>query len=431
MLAIQTLLTITILVLFFAKFRLGLCVYIAYIFLVPYCNINIGGLSLGWNLINTALLLAYCIDCSRKYGKIHFVYKPFIPFFILYGLLLLEMLFQDGVPIEYAINKWRLDLFNLILPIVVFSASQYDYKIGKHSLVTMVLVCIVVIVYAFVLMPLQGINPYIVELANINNAELLEAQFGDQSNRLMIKISSTFTHPMTFGAFLGMAAVYIYSYVANKKNVVLLCVLVGLLSCIFFCGIRTPIAALFITIAVYLLQKKNFKAFFRALMLGVIGYFIIIQFPALSETILSMTSRSSSEVGGSSIEMRLEQLDAAFDEVRNCMVFGKGYGYNSYYWTIHGTHPRLYSFESLIFVILCNYGLVGFLIWGIMFYKIFRFSKQMREKSLGLFIILLLTYYISFTCITGEYGYMKYFLLFYSLLIINRQTQYKSQNKIW
>ena len=341
------------------------------------------------------------------------------------------MLFQDGVPIEYAINKWRLDLFNLILPIVVFSASQYDYKIGKHSLVTMVLVCIVVIVYAFVLMPLQGINPYIIELANINKAELLEAQFGDQSNRLMIKISSTFTHPMTFGAFLGMAAVYIYSYVANKKNVVLLCVLVGLLSCIFFCVIRTPIAALFITIAVYLLQKKNFKAFFRALMLGVIGYFIIIQFPALSETILSMTSRSSSEVGGSFIEMRLEQLDAAFDEVRNCMVFGKGYGYNSYYWTIHGTHPRLYSFESLIFVILCNYGLVGFLIWGIMFYKIFRFSKQMREKSLGLFIILLLTYYISFTCITGEYGYMKYFLLFYSLLIINRQTQYKSQNKIW
>ena len=64
-----------------------------------------------------------------------------------------------------------------------------------------------------------------------------------------------------------------------------------------------------------------------------------------------------------------------------------------------------------------------------MFYKIFRISKQMREKSLGLFIMLLITYYISFTCITGEYGYMKYFLLFYSLLIINRQTKYKFQNK--
>ena len=429
MLAVQTLLTVTILVLFFVKFRIGLCVYIAYIFLVPYCSINIGGLSLGWNLMNTALLLAYCINCNRKFGKIQFSYKPFIPFFILYGLLLMEMPFQDGVPMEFAIDKWRLDVFNLILPIVVFSTSQYDNKIGKHSLVTMVLVCIVVIVYAFILIPLQGLNPYIMELANINNAELLEAQFGDQSNRLMIKISSTFTHPMTFGAFLGMAVVYIYSYIGNNKNVVLLCVLVGLLSCIFFCGIRTPIAALFITIAVYLLQKKNFKTFLYASMIGVIGYFIIIQFPALSETILSMTDSDGSDVGGSSIEMRLEQLDAAFSEVQDCMAFGKGYGYNSYYWSIHGTHPRLYSFESLVFVILCNYGLVGFLICGIMFYKIFRISKQMREKSLGLFIMLLITYYISFTCITGEYGYMKYFLLFYSLLIINRQTKYKFQNK--
>lgn len=429
MLTIQTLLTVVILILFFVKFRIGLCVYIAYIFLVPYCNINIGGLSLGWNLMNTALLIAYCIDCNRKYGKVHFAYKPFIPFFILYGLLLMEMLFQDGVPMGYAINKWRLDIFNLILPAVVYSSSQYDYKISKYSLVTMTLVCIVVIVYAFILIPLQGINPYIMELANINNADLLEAQFGDQSNRLMVKISSTFTHPMTFGAFLGMAAVYIYSYVANKKNVVLLCILVGLFSCIFFCGIRTPIAALFITIAVYLLLKKDFKAFLYVSVLGVIGYFIIIQFPALSETILSMTDHNSSEVGGSSIEMRLEQLDAAFDEVRNCMVFGKGYGYNSYYWSIHGTHPRLYSFESIVFVILCNYGLVGFLIWGVMFYKMFKFSKQTQEKSLKLFIMLLITYYISFTCITGEYGYMKYFLLFYSLLIIKRQTQHKFQNK--
>ena len=72
MLAVQTLLTVTILVLFFVKFRIGLCVYIAYIFLVPYCSINIGGLSLGWNLMNTALLLAYCINCNRKFGKIQF-----------------------------------------------------------------------------------------------------------------------------------------------------------------------------------------------------------------------------------------------------------------------------------------------------------------------------------------------------------------------
>lgn len=420
MLAIQTFLTILILILFFVKFRIGLCAYIAYIILIPYCNLQIGGLSFSWNLVNTALFLAYCIDCSRKCGKIQFAYKPFIPFFVLYGLLAAEMPFQDGVPFSFAINSWRLDLFNLILPIVLFSVSQYDNRICKYTFVTMVFACIIVVVYAFSLIPLQGINPYVMGMAEVNNAEILESQFGEQANRLMLKISSVFTHPMIFGVFLGMALVYFFTCFSNKRNIISLCVMAGLLSCIFFCGIRTPIAALFITVTMYLLIRRNFKSFFFVFVIGIIGYFIIIQIPELAETILSIADRGSSEVGGSSLEMRLEQLDAAFDEVRNCMMFGKGYAYTSYYWSIHGTHPRLYSFESLVFVILCNYGLMGFLIWGLMFYKLFKISKQIGVKSLGIFIILLITYYISYTCITGEYGYIKYLLLFYALLLINR-----------
>lgn len=38
-------------------------------------------------------------------------------------------------------------------------------------------------------------------MAQINNAELREAQFGEQTARLMTKISSVFTHPMIFGLF--------------------------------------------------------------------------------------------------------------------------------------------------------------------------------------------------------------------------------------
>lgn len=425
MLFIQTLLTGLILLFFFLKFRIGLCVYIAYIFIVPYCNLNIGGVSFSWNLINTALLLAYCIDCKRRCGKIRFVYKPFIPFFLLYGLLLLEMPFQSGVPIDSAFNMWRLDIFNMILPIIMLSASQYDKNIGKDGLITMIFVCVVVIVYAFLLIPLQGVNPYIMELARINNVDIMDAQFGEQSTRLMIKISSVFTHPMTLGAFLGMAAVYVFSqlYYSNNKRIVLLSVLVGLFSCIFICGIRTPIASLFITVAVYLLLKRNFKVFIYASLIGIVCYYIIIQIPALTGTISSIIDSDSSNVGGSSIDMRLSQLDAAFDEVRDCMIFGKGYGYNSYYWSMYGTHPRLYSFESLVLVILCNYGMVGFLIWGIMFYKVFKISKKMNLKSSNIYIAILIVYYISFTCITGEYSYMKYLLIFYSLIIINAYLQ--------
>lgn len=426
---IQTLLTIIILAAFFLRFRLGLCIYIAYIFTVPYCNLNIGGVSFGWNLINTTLLLAYCIDCKRKCGKIQFAYKPFMPFFLFYGLLLIEMLFQDGVPITYALNQWRLDLFNLILPVVMLSTSLYDSKFWKNGLITIIYVSTIIIAYAFFLIPLQGINPYIMELARINGADIMDAQFGEQSDRLMIKISSVFTHPMTFGAFLGMAAVYIFSQISyHNKRVVLLIVLVGLFSCIFICGIRTPIVSLFITATAYLLIKRKFKTFVYAFLIGIFCYYIIIQVPALAGTISSIVDSSSTNVGGSSIDMRLSQLDAAFDEVRDCIMFGKGYGYNSYYWSVNGTHPKLYSFESLIFIIICNYGMVGFLIWGFLFYKVYKSSKLGLNSS-NIYVIMLIIYYISFTCITGEYGYMKFFLIFYSLTISNIYSQrYKHIN---
>lgn len=428
MLLIQTLLTISILVLFFLRFRIGLCAYIAYMFLVPYCSLNVGGVPFSWNLINSVLLIAYCFDCTRKCGRIHFAYKPFIPFFLLYGLLLLEMLFQYGVPLGYAMTSWRLAVFDLILPIVVMSVSQYDNKIVEYSFVTMIFVSIVIALYAFFLVPLKGINPYVMELANANNAELMDAQFGEQTGRLMIKISSVFTHPMTFGAFLGMALIYACSQWTNSKSIILLVTILGLFSCIFVCGIRTPIAALFVTIIVYLLLKKNLNAFISVLVLGIACFYIINQIPELAGTISSMFDSTSSKVGGSSIELRLAQLDAAFDEVHDCMIFGQGFGYNSYYLSVHGAHPRLYAFESLIFVILCNYGLVGFFIWGLMFYMLYNNANKIIFST-GMYIIMLIAYYISYTCITGEYGYIKYFIFFYSLLIIDAYPQYKNSAK--
>lgn len=32
----------------------------------------------------------------------------------------------------------------------------------------------------------------------------------------------------------------------------------------------------------------------------------------------------------------------------------------------------------------------------------------------------LMVFYISYSCITGEYGYMKYFLIFYILMLCNQ-----------
>lgn len=429
MLIVQISLTTFILILFFIKFRIGVCIYLAYFFLVPYCKLNIGGITFSWNLINAVLFVAYCIDCNKKIGGIKFAYKPFVPFMLLYVLLILEIPFQDGVPINYAMNGWRLAIFNLVLPIVLYSSSQYDKRLIKYVFFTMVCVSVIIIVYAFSIISLDGLNPYVMEMAIANGAEIMENQFGEQTSRLMIKISSVFTHPMTFGLFLGLVTVYMFSQINRYNRIFLIGVILALISCIFISGIRTPIAALFITIAAYLLLNRRVKILFYSLLIGIVAYYIIIQIPALSFTILSIIDKDSSDVGGSSLDMRLEQFEAAIHEVRYNPLFGKGFSYTDYYWETYGSHPKLLSFESLIYVILCNYGIIGFIIWGLMFYKTYKYSQTVALKTTSTYILLLMTYYISYACITGEYGYIKYFMLFYSLTLIGLQSKTTKEHK--
>lgn len=420
MLVFQSILTILILVLFFIKLRIGICFYIAYLFLVPYCKLNIAGISFSWNLLNCALLGAFILNLIKKSSLSKFEFKPYIPFILLYVLLLIEIPFQDSVPFSHQINQWRLALFNLILPLVIWNFSKIDPKLWKYCIYTIVIVSIIIIIYSFYLVPLNGFNPYVMLIAQVNGEDLFENQFGDQQRRLMAKISSVFTHPMTFGAFLGMAAICIFACKEHINKYITYLVLVGLFSCILICGIRTPIAAIFITILIYLFVNKSFKLFYYATISGILAYFIIMQIPEISGTISSIIDSKSSNVGGSSIEMRLNQLNACFVEVQDCLFLGKGYDYTGYYSSKYGIHPTLYSFESIVFVILCNYGLIGFAIWGNMFRQLFNYTnKEYKKNKNNLIIIALMIYYLSYTIITGEYGYIKFFTLFYTIIIIS------------
>lgn len=121
----------------------------------------------------------------------------------------------------------------------------------------------------------------------------------------------------------------------------------------------------------------------------------------------------------SSIDMRMEQLNGCFREIQDCLIFGKGYEWCGYYMSIHDLHPVLLAFESLIFVVLCNSGIVGLCVWVITFVWLFRGVYRMNKNvNVTLFVITLAVYYIAYSAITGEYGYMKYFIIFYTLLLM-------------
>ena len=83
-------------------------------------------------------------------------------------------------------------------------------------------------------------------------------------------------------------------------------------------------------------------------------------------------------------------------------------------------------FESLILVILCNSGIIGVFLWIYMSAKIISFN-DLNDRSTAAYLNSLLFFYLTYSCITGEYGYMQYFLLFYVLMfgerIINKSAK--------
>ena len=72
-------------------------------------------------------------------------------------------------------------------------------------------------------------------------------------------------------------------------------------------------------------------------------------------------------------------------------------------------------FESLILVILCNSGIIGLFLWIYMSAKIIKFNN-LYERPTAILLLSLLLFYLTYACITGDYGYMQYFILFYVLM---------------
>ena len=71
-----------IIVMAFAKLRTGICIYVAYMILVPYININLG-IDLQWNVVNILMLLGFFVSFKKRGVKIMSL-KPFLPFVFLF-----------------------------------------------------------------------------------------------------------------------------------------------------------------------------------------------------------------------------------------------------------------------------------------------------------------------------------------------------------
>lgn len=412
---------ILILIMSLVKIKYGVALFLVYMILVPAVMITIGDRVWGANVVNTAFLLSYIVYFIRNKRSVD--WKPFLPFVVYFVMTLLIMPFQTGMPMIEMFDQWRKDvMMYLFLPFVMWNVMKDDpssVKLFRNSVLVGVTVAVA---YGLFLTTMPGENPYqmIMLLISGVGAEIdWYSYYGAfDSGRLFGRISSVFQHPMQFALFLGLSLIYLFGVRDKVPRKLFAILMLGLVVMSMICGVRSVLGGLAVAVAYYLVVGRNAKFFGALLVLAFVGILIVLQIPELAVYLGSIVdiNNSTGAVSGSSIDMRLDQLYGAVEEADANPIWGLGYSWTTYYQTLFGNHPVCLAFESLLYVIICNFGISGFIIWGVMSVLIvwnnFRFDLKEKVVVDALFV-----FYIAYSSITGEYGYMKLFLIFYILLL--------------
>ncbi len=442
MLTILSICVLLIICLCFWNIKWGLAVYICWYLLVPFTQIQFGGFGLGVNFINTLLLFAFLYNMYKyrnererslkqvlkqnnklsillflKYrGKVEFNFLVLVPFILYYVIFLIIIFFQNETPLGWLLNNWRQNMMQtILLPIYVWHITQWDASSIKLFRKSLFIVIIVSTLYGICMMPLHGFNPYIMEIQMLKGEEYeLGYALAEGSGRLFGRISSCFVHPMLYGLFLGLSFIFVFSYRKKISNALFSFMILLLAINVLSCGVRSSLGALGVAMCFYLIVNGEAKLVFKAVLIGLLGLVIVLQIPELSDYVISMIDiqQKRTDVGGSSFEMRLNQLEGCLDEISDSPIMGKGFGWHLYYMENNGDHPIMYAFESLIFVVLCDNGFLGVVIWIGFIVLILKNTRFLVKKDC-VSLYALLVFYVVYCCFTGEYNYLRIFLLYY------------------
>ena len=425
---IFTSLFLIIILLAFVNTKWSITLFIAYSLLVPTVQIFIGSVSIGSKFMYILLSLIFLLKYQGQIKAVSFEY--FKPFILLYALLAVEIIFQPSGLMENNYSKLLDQILSCICyPMVIYSLISIERISFKYFLYAILISGTIFVGYGLFLTTMPGVNPYLMVTLPLFGYEFNEAYAlgysalstsygGLVEGRMFGRISSVFPHPMTYGLNLGLFAILlIYTFKEKTKIQVLLVAIIFI--AILTSGIRTSFLAFILTSIVALVYLKKTKYAIYALGAGILFMSIVpMVSPEMNDFVNSMLGGEDSKTSGSSLSMRINQFYGCFDIIKDDLLFGKGYTWTSVYMATNTTHPVLLCFESLIFTVLCNNGLVGALIWSMFLISFYRMVKNMHVGiSLQCMFLSLFVFYIFYSIITGDYGYLAYFMLYYAVAL--------------
>lgn len=388
---------------------------------------TVGGSWINLNFLCALYFWGLYLIKKNKVGKetISFpYYRPMIC--IAFSLLMTSFSSYSG-PLSELVKAFGLIVMDLIIVYIIWKTinTQNDFIFLFKGITLIVIFACIYCFYE----KITGCNPVLdYKLTCTSNSFETYRDF-QQWDARGYRCYSIFDHTicacMVFSLYIALTLnLYVYkkNYSYKKLSLItaILCV-----PAMFFTQQRAGMFMLFIAVIPALNLGK--RRFWKLLFIGILALTAVL--PLISDNInllLSIFStKYESQVSGSSISMRFDQLGAVFEIMMKAPLTGLGENFQRYY-----TGPlasRALGYESLWFEQMAKHGMMGVLAYIVMvFYSVYIIPKKYKSKQV---FFISLAYWVTYTLTSTPYfrTYFLYTVIFYFIKNSKKYVEIKDR----
>ena len=311
--------------------------------------------------------------------------------------------FSQTVPIGYQLRRVFDEIVMLLFALQTFLLFRDDDG-NRHTTVFMRIICGVLLfnfAYFVFFELIMGINPAGLPLYmfmgvddNENLVDMIEVERGAMSFRAQ----TVYGHPLSLGQYM---LAFLPLFIVKKQlrfrmvYILIICVLVVMT------GTRGAMAPMFLIIILGI--NRLISNVLPKIVLLLIAIVLTISFipdrqwrhfsksvePFVASILFWDDKKQyANDIGGSSMEMRFSQFDAALKETSANPLFGRGYGYREYWQKKHnGLHPDLLGYESLLIYYLVERGWIGLFLFFAMAFFLYRLFRNNTLEIIAIKLI--------------------------------------------
>lgn len=335
-----------------------------------FFNINVRFGAFTFDFLVSLIIFLLFVKDWNKYRKTAF---PLKKAFLIYGI---------GYTITCCVPEFAPNYIPRIVLMVLLFSYVYYFCMDSIANIKFAIVCYAIFSVVMcgngLLTPLLGINPlddFLQSVSDEDNSLFMDNEFVRMGQ---VRYRSFIPHAISYGVaccVILYLQIWVLLQIRNFSKILAVSSLCLLLSGIIICGSRTPIIGL-LPIGYLFFAKGKITTRMKIMMGIAIIVFLFFKGDYILYSIKSLIDpRVAYDSGGSSTGLRMLQYAIALKFFLSSPIWGMGMNFDAF----EVDHDIMGS-ESVWIPLMINNGLIGIFSYGILYWYLFKMSKNSSGK---------------------------------------------------